>query len=265
MFDLNNFAIDRINRGIMVDAKGSYMWSINQVTDPTLSVTSETADVTDALGSPIVTFNRGKTAEFTANNSLFDLGLYAAQMGREKEIATSAAKLVVPAFETLTIGTSETTKTLAHTPKTDLTEIYGLKGDGTVTTKYVAGETASSTEFVYSQGTITLPTSVVAGDQLLVIYEYDSEEAVAVTGTATDFPKNGKFYLEIIGVDVCDPTNLIYAFIEFPNAKLDANVDVSFASDGNHPFTIRANQAYCDNEKILFRIIIPSPATEDDG
>ena len=57
-------------------ADGSYMWSINQITDPSLNITSETAEAVDALGSRIAVFNRGKSAEFTAQNSLFDLGLF---------------------------------------------------------------------------------------------------------------------------------------------------------------------------------------------
>ena len=89
VFDINNFAIDHVLRGLMVSqADGSVMWSINQITEPSLNLTSETSEVTDVIGSTIATFNRAKKAEFTANNSLFDLGLLAAQGGTEKVVAT---------------------------------------------------------------------------------------------------------------------------------------------------------------------------------
>lgn len=260
MYDINNFAIDHVLRGIMTSTSdGSYMWSVNQITDPTLSITSDTAEVVDALGTTIATFNRGRTAEFSASNSLFDLSLYAAQLGVSKEIATGAAKITVPAFETLVFATGDTSKVLAHVPVANPTALYRLNGDGTLGTIYTADTTASATTFVYTQNshTITLPTGLTNGTQLFIMYEYESENAVSVTGDAVNFPLAGKFVMEVLGSDVCDPTTLIHAFVIFPNAKLDANVDISFTSDGNHPFTIRANQAYCDAKKALFQIVVP--------
>lgn len=261
-FDLNNFAIDHVLRGIMTSsADGSVMWAINQITDPSLNVTSETSEAVDALGSPIATFNRGKQAEFTANNSLFDLGLYAAQNGVEKEIATEDKAIVTPAFETITVPTTTTTPVaLKHTPLVVPTEIYQLKGDGTMGEKLVYSSTAKAGCFTYDESahTITFPASGVnAGSQYFVQYEYEATRAVAVTGDAINFPKAGKFIMEVLGTDVCDPSTLIHAYIVFPNAKLDANVDISFTTDGNHPFTLKAQQAYCDSKKQLFQIVIP--------
>lgn len=217
-FDVNNFVIDHVLRGIMTStADGSVMWSINQITEPSLSVTSETAQAVDALGSPIATFNRGKTAEFTANNSLFDLGLFAAQNGVEKKIASSSAKIVVPCFETIVVPNPNTTAaTLGHTPKDTPKEIYKLKGDGTLGEKLVYSSTAGSGKFTYSAGQITFPTDSIAGDEYLVNYEYESESAVSVTGDTINFPKAGKFIMEVLGTDVCDPSTLIHAFIVFP-------------------------------------------------
>lgn len=218
-------------------ADGSVMWSINQITDPSLNVTSDTAEAVDALGSPIATFNRGKQAEFSASNSLFDLGLFAAQNGVEKEVASSGAKIKTPAFETLTVPSPATTPVaLKHTPLVTPTEIYQLKGDGTMGEKLVYSSTPKSGCFTYDGSTheITFPTSGATGEYFIQ-YEYEAESAVAVTGDAINFPKAGKFVMEVLGTDVCDPSTLIHAYIVFPNAKLDANVDISFTTDGNHP------------------------------
>lgn len=259
-FDINNFVIDHVLRGIMTsNADGSYMWSINQITEPSLSVTCETAEAVDALGSAIATFDRGKKAEFSANNSLFDLSLFAAQNGVEKEVASTDASVVAPAFETLTLAKGETAKTLAHTPISAVTEIYQINGDGTLGTKYSLGTTASETNFVYDEEnhSITVPTGLAEGTQLFVMYEYAASKAVAVTGDAINFPKAGRFVLEVLGTDTCDPSTLIHAYLIFPNAKLDANVDISFTTDGNHPFKIICQQNYCDAKKVLYQLVIP--------
>ena len=258
---VNNFIIDHVLRGIMTKKNGEYMWSINQITNPSLNVAlSDTAQAVDALGTVIQEFDRGRTAEFGAENSIFDLSLYAAQMGRDVEVASSTSTIEVPAFETIDVaGTTGETYTTKKTPTANIEKIYALNGDGTLGTAYVSGSVASDTEFVYDETshTISLPTGLTEGSQLFVMYEYNSEEATAVTANAIDFPTSGKFILEVLGTDVCDPDVLIHAYVVFPNAKLDGNVDYSFATDGTHPFTIRAMQNYCDKEKKLFSIIIP--------
>lgn len=260
-FNINNFVIDRVLRGLMTSTTdGSLLWSINQITNPSLNISMETADAVDAMGNTLVTFNRSKSAEFTAENSLFDLGLFAAQNGQDKQIATTANKITTPCFETLTVPNPNTDAVvLAHTPKETPAYIYELKGDGTLGAVLTYASTAGTGKFTYNSSahSITFPTDAVVGSQYFISYEYDSEDAVSVTGNAVDFPRSGKFIMEVLGTDVCDTSALIHAFVIFPNAKLDGNVDISFTTDGTHPFTIQANQAYCDTEKLLFQIIVP--------
>lgn len=240
-------------------ADGSVMYSINQIEDPALNISAEETSAVDAIGSKIATYQRAKNAEFSGSNSLFDLGLLAAQMGGEKKVATSVAKIVVPCFETVDVARGETSAELSHTPAGTVKEIYMLKGDSTLGTKYTVNASASATTFAISDTTITLPTNIArdADIRIFVMYDYESENAVSVAGTATEFPKAGKFVLEVLGNDVCDPTTLIYAYLVFPNAKLDSNVDITFTTEGKHPFKLNCQQNYCDKDKKLFEIIIP--------
>lgn len=258
IFNVNNFVIDHVLRGMMFSSHdNSLMWSINQITDPSLNITAENEQAVDALGTPIATFDRSKAAEFSGSNSLFDLGLYAAQNGNDKQIAgDNVTDITVPVFEEFEITTTNTTHTLTHTPVVQPTFVYAIKGDGTTGKRYTSDPEASDDEkFTYLNGTITLPNGVLGN--FLVVYDYASTSAVAVVGDAKNFPKAGKFVMEVLGTDVCDQTNLIHAYVEFPNAKLDPNVEVSFTTDTTHPFTITAQQQYCDKDKILFRIIVP--------
>ena len=259
-FDVNNFIIDHVIRGAMLSqTDNSVLWSVNQITDPSLSITSETAEAVDALGTPIATFNRAKSAEFSASNSIIDLGLLAGQQGRDKEIASAGTTITTPAFETITVPSPNTTSVqLAHTPNKNPSVIYKLNGDDTLGEKMEYAAEATTGKFTYSDGSITFPTDATVGDEYFVIYEYEAESAVAVTGDAINFPKTGKFVMEVLGTDVCDQRKLIYAYVEFPNAKLSTDFDLSFTTDTTHPFTIQCMQSYCDREKVLFRIIIPN-------
>jgi hypothetical protein len=273
-FDLNNFVIDRVVRGIATDMKtGDVLFSINQITNPSLNCTAESTDAVDALNVPIATFYRAKTAEFSAENALFDMNLLATQAGTTKKVASTEAAIDTPCFQTIDIVAGTVSYTLSHTPKAT-PKVYVLNGDGTLGEKVTISTTAAdkaiaiagttvniALEVKGEDGTVTTP-GYTAGQQLFFMYEYVADGsakngAVEVANSATNFPVGCKFVMEILGADVCDQTNLIYAYLVFPNAKLSPDFDWSIATDSTHPFSMKAMQEYCDKEKKLFSIVIP--------
>ena len=233
--DINNFVVDHVLRGTAFSQKdGSVLFTINQIQNPSLNCASESTDAVDALGTPIATFYRAKSAEFSAENALFDMNLMATQLGTTKKVATADAKITVPAFETIDYVAGTTTYTLKHQPKVAPTEIYKLNGDSTLGVKYTAGTSASATEFVINGVTLTAPTGLVAGDQLYVMYEYESDSAASVINSAKNFPTGCKFVMEVLGCDVCDQTTQIFAYLVFNNAKLSPDFDWSIATVKNN-------------------------------
>lgn len=268
-FDLNNFVIDRIIRGVALSQEDdSVLFSINQIQNASLNCASESTDAVDAMGTPIATFYRAKSAEFSAENALFDLSLMSTQLGTTKKVATTTSKITVPAMESFTVvegGKYE----LKHTPKVAPSEIYALNGDSTFGTKYSKATAASATEFSVADKTISIVVNtdpetfndpskgIPVGTEMFVMYEYESTEAVEVVNSAKKFPVGCKFVMEVLGCDVCDQTNLIYAYVIFNNAKLSPDFDWSIATDGSHPFSMKAQQDYCDKEKRLFSIVVP--------
>lgn len=267
--NLNSFVIDRPLRGMMLHSgTGEVLWTINQIEEPSLTVSAETQDAVDALGTPIMSFDRAKSAEFSAQSSLFDLGLLAAQSGTTVQESTAENKITTPCFEEVTMPSGDATITLKHTPKGEgkagIPYIYVLNGDGTLGQKFPYAAAASADAFTFSGTTLTPPTgdTVAAGATLLVIYEYDADntsgnQAMSVTNSASKFPTAGKFVMEVLGCDTCDVSTLYYAYIIFPQAKLTSDFDISFTTDSKHPFTLKAMQDYCDKEKRLFTVVIP--------
>ena len=221
-FDLNNFVIDRVVRGIATDMKtGDVLFSINQITNPSLNCAAESSDAVDALNVPIATFYRAKTAEFSAENALFDMNLLATQAGTTKKVAGPDAKIVAPCFQTIDV-TDKTEYTLSHTPKAGTTpKVYVLNGDGTLGEKVVVDTAAADKKIAISGTKLTLvagATGYKAGEQLFIMYEYEADGtekngAIEVANSANNFPVGCKFVMEILGADVCDQTNLIYAYL----------------------------------------------------
>lgn len=249
-FDINNFVIDRIIRGVALSQKDdSVLFSINQMQNASLNCASESTDAVDALGTPIATFYRAKSAEFSAENAIFDMNLMATQLGTAKKIASSTSKITAPAMESFTYGAG--TYELKHNPKVAPNEIYVLNGDSTFGKKFVKDTAASETAFAITNKTLALPTGLAATDELFVMYDYETENAVEVVNSATEFPVGCKFIMEVLGCDVCDQTTLVHAYVIFNNFKLSPDFDWSIQTDGAHPFSGKAQQAYCDKEKRL--------------
>lgn len=206
--------------------------------------------------------DRAKTASFTATNALFDLALLAAIVGNEGvEKASASAPILTPMFEEITVDDPATAITLTHKPKDDVESIYMLNGDATVGMTFSAGTAASVTEFVYNDGKITVPSGSQKGDTYLVVYEYESTSAVSVTNYEDKFPVACKFVLEVLGSDICS-SDLLYAYIIFPNAKLSSTVDITLATDGGMPVSITMMPGYCEKQKKLFQIIVPDPEAD---
>lgn len=221
----------RVVRGIAVAqgdnaklgiAAGDVLFSINQITNPSLNCTSESTDAVDALGTPIATFYRSKAAEFSAENALFDMNLLATQSGAAKKVASSASKIDTPCFQTIDIEASKTTYALSHAPKAGTTpKAYVLNGDGTLGAKVVIDTTAADKKIALTGTSVSVvvgENGYSAGDQLFFMYDYEADGAtgngaVEVANTATNFPVGCKFIMEILGADVCDQTNLIYAYL----------------------------------------------------
>jgi hypothetical protein len=214
-FDVNNFVIDRVVRGVALSQKdNSVLFSINQMQNVSLNCASESTDAVDALGTPIATFYRAKSAEFSAENALFDMNLMATQLGTKKEIASATNKIVAPAMESFIVASNKT-KELAHPPiarevtKADgskateyISEIYELNGDSTFGTKYTLSTKAEGTNFAYAveSNTLSLPAELV-GKEVFVMYEYEAEHAVEVMNSATEYPVGCKFVMEVLGCD----------------------------------------------------------------
>lgn len=256
--NVNNFVIDRIVRGTMLSSTDkSVLWSLTQIQNPQLSMSSETVDAVDAMGSKIMTFERAKEATFSAENAIFDMDLLAAQAGTVKEVATVDKKIACPIFDILTV--SEGKVTLTHEPLEEIPFIYVLNGDDTVSTPYKSGVESTAKTFKRDGKEITLPTEVTAG-RVFVTYEYETDNAIQVVNKATEFPKAGEFVMEILGADVCDPTTLVHAYLIFPNCKLSSSTDLTLETEMTMGFELTASQSYCDAEKKLWRLVIPQAA-----
>lgn len=243
---VNNFLINRVLSITGFDKDDNILYRLTQPQNVSLSTTSETAEVVDALGTPIAVFDRSKSAELSGENAIFDMRLLAEQHGTTVELTAETA----PAFDIIevTADNKGAAVALAHTPLDDtMVKVYALNGDSSL---------GSAVEATVADGQITIPADIDA-TQVLVSYEYKPAAATKVVVSADKFATAHKIVVEILGCDVCNTEDLIYGYLIMENAKMSSDTDLSFGTDLVHSFTVSAQVSYCSVDKRLFYIVVP--------
>ena len=266
---ISNLVIDRILRGVMFSTTTrEAMWNVSQISSFNINVTTDKRTAVDATETPIMDFYRAKSCSVTGENALWDLGLFAAQGGSDLVSSSADNKFNVPAFDEIKL-TNATSATLTYVPVIPAGEtyavpyVYVLNGDGTLGKKLTCAGSASAGSFAQTGKTLTFAEGdLKVGETIIVFYEHEADgtsgnQALSMKNTAKDFPRAGRFVMEVLCCDPCDKSTLYYAYLILPSATLSPDVDLDFSTDARHSFTLDAQQDYCDHEKRLYELIVP--------
>lgn len=253
--NLSNFIVDRVISGVGYRSDDSVLFKMDQCQNTSITCGSESTDIVDNVGSPIMTLYRSKTCEISGENAILDFNLTAVQMGTEKTIATEDATIVVPAQEVFEANGG--TYTLKHEPIAAPAFLYTLNNDSSLGEKY-ALETSG---FAVDGQEVTLPDGIADGTQMFVSYEYNSTAAVEIVNSAKNFPKSCKLVLRVLGYNPCNKDNKLGAYVIFPSFEMSPDFDLSLNVGEAQSWSGKASQDYCSKDKRLMSIVV---VDEDD-
>ena len=264
--NLSNFIVDRVISGVGYRSDDSVLFKMDQCQNTSITCGSESTDIVDNVGSPIMTLYRSKTCEISGENAILDFNLTSVQMGTEKKVASADAAILVPAQETFEVVADGedavvTKYTLKNTPDTAPAFLYTLNNDSSLGEKFAKGTAASATEFAIDGKEITIPTGLAAGTQLFVSYEYKATSAIEVVNSAKNFPKSCKLVLRVLGYNPCNKDNKLGAYIIFPSFEMSPDFDLSLNAGEAQSWSGKASQDFCSKDKRLMSIIV---VDEDD-
>lgn len=261
MFNPNELILEKIRAVEEYDTStDELVGRYTQIEEPNLNTSSDSEDVTDAMGTPIHTFYRNPQGTFSFTNSLHSLDLMASQLGSDKVIATSENKIIMPVSETITIGSDNTVK-LKYVPVgtkgAEVKYVKVINTNNTFGDTYEVSPTGGDGKFTINAETktITLPSGTTG--RVFVSYNKETETAVKVSKTTDGMPPVRKLHIHAIFRDPCD-ANLIYAgIIQCQRAQIDpSSVDINLTSAGKHGASYRLQKPYCQEEATLFDIIV---------
>lgn len=262
--NLSNFIVDRVISGVGYRSDDSVLFKMDQCQNTSITCGSESTEIVDNVGSPIMTLYRSKTCEISGENAILDFNLTAVQMGSEKNVAAEDATIVVPAQEVFDMAAGDSTYELKHMPVADPRYVYALNKDSSLGQKY-ANATNEDVEdgtptFTYADGVISV-AGLEEATQMFVSYDYEATDAIEIVNSAKDFPKSCKLVLRVLGYNPCNKDNKLGAYIIFPSFEMSPDFDLSLNVGEAQSWSGKASQDYCSKDKRLMSIVV---VDEDD-
>ena len=260
-FNPNELIIERIRSVEEYDPETKELIGrYTQIEDPSLQLSADGTDVTDALGAPITTFYRAQSGTFGFSNSLFSMDLFASQAGAKKELASSESKFTVPVSEVIAIG-SDHTVTLKYEPVgvkgSEVKYVKVINSNNTFGKTYVVSAEAGDGKFILDAKSkkITLPSDVTGN--VFVHYERETSEAARVTKTTESIPEVRTLNVHVIFHDPCNINKIIAGMLIMPRAQVDpSSVEVNLTSDGKHAVSYLLRKNFCQEDGELVSIVV---------
>lgn len=239
------YALDRVlsvaGTEVTENNDGKVLFLADQIVDPSLSFTSETEDIVDAMNNVVMVLENGRGATFSASNAFFNTQILAAQVGGEVSTeATEITKYDIVKLE------KDGEANITATAKGTTAKAYKLTNDGSLTTA-----TPVDCEVADKVATIT---SAKANERYLVTYTAEITPKEKITAFADAKNKLMNVTAEVLLRELCNET-LHYAYI-IMKGKLSGEAEWSMTRDGNHAFEIRCFPEYCGDKKLVDVIIV---------
>ena len=238
------YALDRVlsvaGTEVTENNDGKVVFLADQIVDPSLSFTSETEDIVDAMNNVVMVLENGRGATFSASNAFFNTSILAAQVG--SEVTTKEEDITK--YDIVKIETDGKAKITAV--PTGSVNVYKLTKDGSMTTADPIVGTATNKEVEIADAEV--------GERYLITYTTKITPEERITSFADAKNKLLNVTAEVLLKELCNET-LHYAYIVM-RGKLSGEAEWSMTRDGNHAFEIRCFPEYCGDKKLVDVIIV---------
>lgn len=257
MFKLGDFAFERIQMAVAENFNDEILYTLHQLADATIDITSESEEVKDVDGNLIKKIWKTKGGTFSANNAMQNVNILNAANGSELVYGT-AEKMIddMPAIEIVKPGET-ITLTNAADGSIKVIGAYANGANGDVCKK---GTAASDTEYAYDEESkaLTAPTASGDGKPTSYIVSYKKASAgLKIANHADKFPETIKLVLKALYIDPCHKDGVLSAYIVLPSFQPTPETNISIKSDAQLEYKGDLQVDYCGEEKAYYYIYFP--------
>lgn len=232
---------------------------LTNVKEPSLNLTSEGTQVTDAQGAEIVTFYNAAQGQLSYTNAIHSFDLMAEQFSSQKNIASESKKIIVPVSEVLEIVGNKVV--LKHVPVgttgAEIKYVQLINEENEFGETLEVSAAIAEGKFTIDAETKTLTFNSGLAGRVIVDYEAEMSEAIHLAKTTDSMPPIRTLHVHCYFRNKCDANIKYVGVIVFPRAQVDvSSVDVSLTPDGGHGVTYKLQKPYCDETGKLCEVFV---------
>ena len=252
-FTLDGIVIDRIQMGIAETTDQSeLLYTLTQLTEPTIEITAESKDATDANGTLIKRFYTGKSGTFTAQNAFIDFNILGASTGSGKEVASAQNSFTIPRI--IYVDADETTVDIDDVVVEGSMKVNAIANNGTMGKAYTQGAGGDGNTYAFSDGRLTMPQDANA-DRYVVKYDRTvTADAVRVLNKANQYPDTIRLTLKALAIDPCDAGTVRACYIVLPSFQVSPETSIDLQTESTLEYTGELQVDYCSADKTLYEI-----------
>ena len=276
MFSLGNFSIDEIIEATAEDFEGNLLYTLDQLSQASIEISSESTDITDKNGNVVRTIYANKTGTFNSQNAFLHPQIINATTGARIVTATSTAPITkAPKFELLGAGVTE--HAVDANIDASTIQVIGIFGNGANSAALTAATGSASPAFdpntntgTYAYDADTKKISVPAAGasapvNYLVKYDRSYTSGIKITNSVKAFPDTVKLTLYCSYVDPCDDS-LKALYVVLPSFQASPETTLQLQrGEQTMDFNGNIQTAYCASEQTLYIIYIPDERAVKTG
>ena len=272
-FVLGNFSIDEIIEATAENFDGDLLYTLDQLSQASIEISSESTDITDKNGNVVRTIYANKTGTFNAQNAFLHPQIINATTGARIVTASSAAPITkAPKIELL--GAGLTDHVLDATIDADSLQVIGIYGNGANSGAMTADSTATfdpdtnTGTYTYDSSTrkISVPAAGTGAPvNYLIKYDRSYTAGIKITNSVKAFPDTVKLTLYCSYVDPCDDS-LKALYVVLPSFQASPETTLQLQrGEQTMDFNGNIQTAYCASEQTLYIIYIPDERAVKTG
>ena len=263
---LGNFSIDEIIYGVGKDFNGNILYTVDQLQNASIEITSESTDVTDKKGNIVRRIYRTKQGTVNAENAFLNPLLMNNSSGSAITAASATAPINMPKIQLIGAGSDAVALDAnvdASTIKVKALFANGINGEDL--TKITTGtpaydESTGTYTYLYdaTNKKITVPASGTGKPlSYFVMYTRSRTEGFKMENLANKFPSAQDLTFYCSYVDPCDDA-LRACYVNIPSFSPSPETTLSFnADEQTMTFSGNINVSYCATDPVLYVIYIP--------
>lgn len=234
--DIAVTSLDEITAFALAAQGGNYIFTLDELSDATLSQTEDKVDITGKQGRKITSLRRNKAVTVSGTNGLLSSNMLAVQVGNEFEAKDNADVMF---YEPLIVNSNQAslTYTPVGTTGNEVEYVYVKDTSGKVVKTLTQDATGAADKFTLSGKDMTF-TDLTDGTEIWVAYHRHLKGEV-LNNESDVYSRKCQLYIDATGEDKCG--NIYHIQFYIPKADFSGQFDISLGGDQTtHAFEAEA-------------------------